>query len=168
MKSKHKDDNHSSDKMYAFLWLPPGEPCPENCVVYAIATCKEERDRFIKERGCKNMTIVKCETPAELTALGEYLGYPQEVSYLYEYKVGLGRNGEELSMLMTEQEHDEVMRTIRQLHNNVIRSSTFSGDFFKKKYRDALTIIRDWPISALKVCMYLFSDTFSFDDKEDS
>ena len=99
MKSKHKDGNHSSDKMYAFLWLPPGEPCPENRVVYAIATCKEERDRFIKERGCKNMGIVKCETPAELTTLGEYLGYPQEVPYLYEYKVGLGRNGEELSRL---------------------------------------------------------------------
>lgn len=165
--SKHNNDNHSSAKLYAFLWLPPGEPDAENAVVYAIATCKEERDRFIKERGCKNMRILKCETPDELLTLGEYLGYPQEVSYLYEYKVGLGRNGEELSMLMTEQEHDEVMRAIRQFHNNIIRSSTFSGDFFKKKYRDALNIITEWPISALKVCMYLFSDTFSFDNEED-
>ena len=161
------DAKDKIDKVYAFLFLPPGEPDPENVIVYAVAQSKAEKDEFIRERGCHNMTVVKLDNQSDLCAFGEYLGYPSEIPFLFPYKVGLGKHGEELTMLMTGIEHDEVVRMMHAMKNDVVRSSVLNGVFFKKKYKKALSIITEWPLSTLKIVVSLFGETFTIDEKGD-
>ena len=148
-----------SDKaLYAFVYLPSGEPFPENEVVCAIASSKKERDRYIRERGCKNMRIVKIHDPMEF---GEYLGYPSEVPFLNEYKVGLNKDGSDLTMLMTADERDEVMHALSGMTYAMRNNPCFAGVLFKKKYREALNIIRQCQPSAINMMVSLFGDTFT-------
>lgn len=152
-----------SGPMWAFMYLPKDEPNPENAVVYAIAASKKDRDRFVRERGCKNMKIIKVQNPCEL---GEYLAFPSEVPFLEEYKVGIGKHGEEITMLMTDVERDEILHNMAQMKTAMRKDPYLNGVFFKKKYRNALNIISKWPISMIKVMTFLYGDTFTIEEDE--
>ena len=143
-------------KVWYFMMSDKDEP--EEEMVYAVATSKEDKERFIKERGCKNMRIAK-ETDEE--TIIELLSDPREYNVLAEYKVGINRKGEEITLLMTGNEHIEAMHHMAAMRGAIEHDLSLSEKIFKKEYRSALKFVKSYPLSLLSIAIDLFRDSFT-------
>lgn len=143
-------------KVWYFMMSDKDEP--EEEMIYAVATSKEDKERFIRERGCKNMRIVK---EIDTDAIIEILSDPREYNVLAEYKVGINRKGEELTLLMTGNEHIEAMHHMAAMRGTIEHDLNLSERIFKKEYRNALKFVKKYPLSLLTITIDLFRDSFT-------
>lgn len=144
-------------KVWYFIYCPDPE-YPNEETIYAVADSKEYKERFIRERGCKNMRVEKV---TDEESIREILYDPDAYNLLGEYKVGLTREGKEVTLLMTRSEHRECMSTLSHIEYLHSRKTFIKPQLFKSKYRKALEFINSWPVSLLTIILEELGETFT-------